>query len=133
LLSGLLGLDSSVLVRYLTQDDPAQSAAVDHLFETKLTSAEPGFVSKIVLCEVAWVLRRGYGFPRNRIHETFRRLLNVPELRFEDLALVERGLKSGHDLPDYLIHELGRAAGCSETVTFDRRFAKLDGVRLLGR
>jgi predicted nucleic-acid-binding protein len=30
------------------------------------------------------------------------------------------------------VHFLGEQAGCRETVTFDRRLARLDGVRLLG-
>jgi predicted nucleic-acid-binding protein len=32
---------------------------------------------------------------------------------------------------DALIHHIGSALGASKTVTFDRKFAQLDGVALL--
>lgn len=48
-----------------------------------------------------------------------------------DSAVVEAALTAEGEIVDALIHELGRQAGCDETVTFDERFARLPGVRLL--
>jgi predicted nucleic acid-binding protein len=60
-------------------------------------------------------------------------LSNTCELTFEDAEVLDRALsKGGHDPADMIIHALGQKHGWSETVTFDRRFARADGVRLLG-
>ena len=128
----MLALDSNVLIRYLTADDPAQFELAADLLEKRVSVDEPAFVSVVVLCETAWTLERFYGFGRNRIKDTVRRLLATPQVVFGDEAAVSAALEAQGDLVDALIHELGRAAGCSETVTFDRRFAQMDGVRLLG-
>ena len=52
----MIGLDTNVLVRYLAQDDPAQSRTATELVEHRLSEAEPGFVSIVAMAEVAWVL-----------------------------------------------------------------------------
>ena len=60
----MIGLDTNVLVRYLTQDDPVQSAQANAFVERQLSSAEPGIIGHGVLCEVGWVLSRAYGYTR---------------------------------------------------------------------
>ena len=55
----MIGLDTNVLVRYVTQDDPAQSAKASHLIES-LTVAAPGFVSLVSVVELVWVLQSCY-------------------------------------------------------------------------
>ena len=57
----MIGLDTNVVVRYLTQDDAVQSAKATDLFERGLTEEEPGFVSVVAMVETAWVLERVYG------------------------------------------------------------------------
>ena len=52
----MIGLDTNVLVRYLTQDDKKQSAKVNALIENELTAQNPGFITAITLVEVVWVL-----------------------------------------------------------------------------
>ena len=128
----MLALDSNVLVRYVVEDDPGETKVAAELIESVLSASEPAFVSLVVVCEVAWVLRSGYGFKPAQVRETLSRLSNACQLTFENAEIVDRALSEGrHDPADMIIHELGRAAGCSETVTFDRRFARAEGVRLL--
>jgi predicted nucleic-acid-binding protein len=130
----LLALDSNVLVRYLVQDDREQTRIAADFIESRLSSAEPGFVSLIVLCEIAWTLRAGYGFSPAEVRDTLIGLSAAGQLTFEREEIVERALsQSRYDPADVIIHELGRAAGCAATVTFDRRFARMDGVRLLAK
>ena len=57
----MIGLDTNVIVRYLTQDDAVQSAKATELFERGLSEEEPGFVSVVAMVETAWVLERVYG------------------------------------------------------------------------
>ena len=57
----MIGLDTNVIVRYLTQDDPVQSKQATDIVERRLTDANPGFVSIVVMVETVWVLDRAYG------------------------------------------------------------------------
>jgi predicted nucleic-acid-binding protein len=54
----MIGLDTNVLVRYLTQDDPIQSPKATAIIERHLTEQNPGFVSVVAMVETAWVLDR---------------------------------------------------------------------------
>jgi hypothetical protein len=56
----MIGFDTNVVVRYLTQDDGVQSAKATDLFERGLTEEEPGFVSLVAMVETVWVLERVY-------------------------------------------------------------------------
>jgi len=124
----VIGLDSNVLVRYLAQDEPAQSARATRLIERELSEREQGFVSLIVLVETCWVLKRLYGATAPELHETVRDLLDARQLALEDRALVARALAraadDGADLADALIAECALNAGCKRTVTFDKSATK---------
>src|SRR6516165_10644163 len=56
----MIGLDTNVLLRYIVQDDPAQSARASEILEEQLTEQEPGFVSLVTILEIVWVLRSLY-------------------------------------------------------------------------
>lgn len=130
----MIALDTNVLLRHLTQDDEEQARIANRLIEEELSATAPGLVSLAVLLEVIWVLRSGYGYGPDQVDTVVRALLLAPQLRVAQEDVVERALAADASigLADRIVHELGRAAGCSETVTFDRRFARLSGVRLLG-
>ncbi len=49
----MIGLDTSVLVRYLIQDDPVQSPHAGQLMERHCTADDPCLVNAIVLSESA--------------------------------------------------------------------------------
>ena len=57
----MIGLDTNVLLRYLTQDDPKQAERANNLILSQCTLQEPGQISLVVLCELVWVLRGAYG------------------------------------------------------------------------
>jgi predicted nucleic-acid-binding protein len=120
----MIGLDTNVLVRHLVGDDAAQTARARALLAARCTADDPGFVNRIVLCELVWVLARAYGFGRTLIAEALERLLNAAELQFEerDTAVEALGLyRDGKaDFADCFVGLLNRAAGCERTMTFDR-------------
>lgn len=131
----MIGLDTNVLVRYLAQDDPAQSRTATELIEHRLSEAEPGFLSIVVMAEVAWVLERAYRLADQEIAAAIEGVLQSEVLVVENeqevfTAMVT--LKEGRgSFADALIGALGVKAGCSWTVTFDRRAGRLDGFELL--
>jgi len=49
----MIGLDTNVVVRYLTHDDPAQTTAAVRVMDA-LSSDSPGFLSLIVIVELVW-------------------------------------------------------------------------------
>lgn len=130
----MIGIDANVLVRYLAQDDPAQSARATRLIESELSERQPGFIGVIVLVETCWVLKRLYGASVSELRDTVRDLLDARQLVVEQReavahALVRLGEVPG-DLADALILGAAEAAGCERTVTFDKTAAKL-GMSLL--
>lgn len=60
----MTGLDTNVLVRYIVQDDAKQARLATRHLESQCTPDSPGRINVIVLCELAWVLARGYGYDR---------------------------------------------------------------------
>jgi predicted nucleic-acid-binding protein len=131
----MIGLDANVVVRHLVDDDPVQSPVAHACFDG-LSLHEPGFVSIVTLAEVHWVLRQSYRFSRELVHAAIGRLLSASDLVIGDADIARRALaaaeETGCDFPDALIVQLGVAAGCGETVTFDRKAGVIDGIRLLG-
>jgi predicted nucleic-acid-binding protein len=130
----MVGLDTNVLVRYLAQDDAAQSARATRLVERELSEREPGYIGLVVLVETCWVLRRLYRATPDEVRQVVRDLLAARQLVVEQRALVARALgqlgdKAG-DLADALIAEGAVEAGCARTVTFDRKGTRL-GMELL--
>jgi predicted nucleic-acid-binding protein len=130
----LIGLDTNVVVRYLVQDDPDQSAVASALID-ELTDTNPGYLSVVAVVELYWVLRRAYRIDADRCAELLEGLLDARELRVDRDAIVRAALavsRGGSDFADAVIVELGRAAGCDYTVTFDRRAARDGAMQVLG-
>jgi predicted nucleic-acid-binding protein len=123
-----------VLVRYLAQDDAAQSARASRLIERELTEREPGFIGLVVLVETCWVLKRLYGASAAELRETVRDLLDTRQFVIEQRTVVLRALARPGDgaggLANALIAEGAAEAGCARTVTFDKQSTRL-GMELL--
>ncbi|WP_419938812.1 PIN domain-containing protein [Candidatus Palauibacter sp.] len=124
----MIGLDTNILVRFITGDDPELAATATRLIESRCTVESPGHVCVPVLIELVWVLRRGYRYEKNAVTEVVRQLLGAAELIVEDSEIVRLALRDyesgGADFADYLIGRSNRASGCASTYTFDRRAAR---------
>lgn len=129
----MIGLDTNVVVRYLVQDDPHQSATASALIDD-LTETDPGYLSLVTVVEMYWVLHRAYRVGVGRCAELLEGLLDARELRVDQDAVVRAALtanRGGLDFADAVIAELGRAAGCDYTVTLDQRAARDGAMQLL--
>ena len=131
----MIGLDSNILVRYLTQDDPVQSKRAADIIEHRLSLTNPGFLSVVVIAETVWVLDRAYGFSAEDIVAAIELTLqievlvveNEPEV-FTAMIALKEGLGS---FADALIGALGARAGCAATLTFDRKALRLPDFELV--
>lgn len=116
----MIGVDTNIVVRLVTRDEPTQTARAEELF-----GAERLWLAKTVLLETEWVLRHAYRLDPNVIHDTFRKLLGFPGLEVEDRPAVLRALgwfRDGMDFADAL--HLASSALASRFATFDRGLVK---------
>ncbi len=130
----MTGLDTNVLVRYVMQDDPRQSARATRLIES-FTGEAPGFVPVVAVLELVWVLSGGYGLGRPQVAAALESLLRSKELVVDRADLVAQALArfrdAGADFADTLIERIAVAAGCPVTMTFDVSAAKAAGMTLV--
>ncbi|WP_419934350.1 PIN domain-containing protein [Candidatus Palauibacter sp.] len=124
----MIGLDTNLLVRFITGDDPELATVATRLIQDRCTPESPGYVGVPVLVELVWVLRRGYRYEKAAVIQAIRALLGTAELIVENAEVVQLALRdyeSGTaDFADYLIGRANRACGCARTYTFDRRAAR---------
>jgi predicted nucleic-acid-binding protein len=121
----MIGLDTSVLVRYIVEDDPRWSKAASEFIDGGLTEDSPGYVNVIVLAELAWTLRTAYDFTREKIAAVIEELLQSSSFKIaEENSVYKALLKSnntGAGFADCLIAELNAAAGVTATYAIDKR------------
>ena len=113
-------VDTDIIVRYLTRDDPRQSPRAKVVIETGAV-----FVSTTVLLETEWVLRSLYDFPPARIAEVLRELAGLPTVAFEESSVAAQALEwfeGGLDFADAL--HLAKSSHCDAMITFDRAFIR---------
>jgi len=129
----MIALDTNVIVRFLVEDDRRQASRARSLIRNATTSKTPLYVSDIVFCEVVWVLDSAYGFGRDEIVSTLRRLLQARNLKFRSASQIAEALEaysSGPgDFADYLIREQACEAGCDVVATFDGALLSQPGFR----
>lgn len=129
------GVDTNVLVRYITRDDPGQERAASRFLESARTRSEPIFVNVIVLCELVWVLGRSYEYSRAEVAAVVERVLATEQIVVEDADLAWLALSdfkaSKADFADCLIGRKNLRLGCEETATFDGRLKGVTGFAAL--
>lgn len=127
----MIGLDTNILVRYLTQDDRRLSPKANALIEQQLTRENPGFVSVVVMAETVWVLRGCYSLSETELGDAIERLLSsealVVEYEEHVFGAMRLMLTRGAEFADALVGLLAARAGCTHTLTFDRRASRLPG------
>ena len=131
----MIAIDTNVLVRYLTQDDPTQAETATQVIEEATERGELLYITSIVLCEVVWVLESAYGHSKQEIRAVLERILRTAQLQFDckdQLWQAWQDYREGRgDFSDYLIAHLGARDGCQETVTFDKALGNHAAFRLL--
>jgi predicted nucleic-acid-binding protein len=131
----MIGLDTNILVRYITQDDPKQSSKAVRFVES-LTAEAPGYVSIVAVIELVWVLGSCYAQTKEDIGEILGTLLRTKEIVVANADTVWKAVRMFNackttDFADCLIECLSGAAGCDYTATFDRSAAKHCGMQLV--
>ena len=130
----MISLDTNVLIRYLVRDDADQAEAALHLLDA-LTPENPGYICREAAIEMVWVLDRTYRLPRDHIASIVQELARSEEIiveDHEDVIIAADGYRRGlADFADLMILAAARRNAASPVFTFDRRFSRLAGVRLV--
>ncbi|MHB8744165.1 MAG: PIN domain-containing protein [Sulfuricaulis sp.] len=126
----MLAIDTNVLVRLVARDDAEQVKASEQFI------GKGAWVSHLVLAETLWVLDAVYDLSHEQIATAIDMLLNHQDLTLQDGDVVAAALLHYRSRPmlgfsDCLVLEIARKAGYLPVGTFDRNFAKLDGVQRL--
>lgn len=114
-------VDTNVLIRFLTGDDPAQAAIAAERISR-------GFLLlPTVLVEMEWVLRASYDWPREQIEAAFRDIVDLPEAIGVPVGMdwVLDRFSAGADFSDMM--HLAMAGDADAFLTFDRQIEKRVG------
>lgn len=130
----MIGLDTNVLVRFFMRDDHKQHMRANTVMNS-LSSAEPGWVGLAVLMELVWVLTSVYKVDRLSVLQILDQLLSKREIVIERAEVIRHATRIYRDtkvgFSDCLISASAQAAGCTETLTFDKDAAKAAGMTLV--
>ena len=123
-------VDTNVLVRLITRDDPGQVASAEAFIQ-------PGaWVSLLALTEATWVLTAAYGREAAEIITAIEMLLDHQSLTIQWADVVVQALDLLRSRPalgfsDCLMLQTARQAGHLPLGTFDRSLAKVVGTQKL--
>lgn len=120
----MVAVDTNVIVRLLTGDDPQQFQRSQDVFER-----EQVFIPTTVILETEWVLRHAYQFSAAEIAAALRKLVGLDRVFLGDEAAVALAFdwyEQGLDFADVL--HLSQAQHCARMFTFDKAFVKRSQV-----
>ena len=130
----MIGLDTNVLVRYIMQDDPKQSAKATKIVES-LDDVGGGYITLVSMVELVWVLGASFELARAQVAQALDGIIRTKQFKIENADQVIRALrvfKAGKsDFADCLIERSANSAGCQHTITFDVNASKHAGMMLI--
>jgi predicted nucleic-acid-binding protein len=133
----LIGLDTNVLLRWLIPDRKgdlrSSEGELERVAEILLSEGAQFFVNSVVIAEIAWVLEQQLRLARPIVSEVLNRLLYAENITVGNDAEVRAAqsefVRSSANLADCVIAQLNLSAGCTHTITFDRKAARSAGFR----
>ena len=114
------GVDTNIIVRFLTGDDPGQSEKARAVLKRSDI-----FVAETVMLEVEWVLRHAYNFEAAAIHDAFIKLCGLPNIILPNPHRMQMALQwyaDGMDFGDAL--HLAANQACVTSFSYDRKFIR---------
>ena len=116
----MIAVDTNLLVRILTNDDPIQASRAVKIFKS-----DDIFIPKSVMLETEWVLRHAYEIKRSKIIMGFQKLIGLPNVRVEDPDSIYQAIswyENKFDFADAL--HLASSSRCESFATFDSSLIK---------
>lgn len=133
----MIGIDTNVLVRYITQDDEAQASLATDYIENYCSTGNKIFINHIVICESVWVLKKCYNLSKQRVINVIEHILKISQFSIENPQIIWQALsdykKAPADFADYVVSRTNKFYNCDETITFDQKAGKSKEFELLSR
>ena len=105
-MKSMKGIDTNVLVRYIVQDDPAQSKQANQFIKTStMTEENVIFIPAIVLCELVWVLESCYDYQKEDITTVLEKILKTQQFCSEPLEVLWNALRDYQQLNIDVLHK----------------------------
>ena len=124
----MIGVDTNILVRFLTRDDEKQANRVYLFFKNAEEEKKEIFISLLVVLELVWVLESVYEIKRIDILDSINMLIQMPIFKFENVTVIQNFIldaqESKFDLADLLIAQKAKISGCEKIFTFDKNASK---------
>ena len=121
-------IDTNLLIRFLTEDDPEKAKAVESLLSKAGKGEIRILIPSVVIAELVWVLKSFYDMQTGEISELVGAVLNTPGLDTQDKSILREALKTferkGIDFVDAWILEFARDRNIKTIYTFDRKHFK---------
>jgi predicted nucleic-acid-binding protein len=118
------GLDTNVLVRYITQDDLHQAELAEREIEEAVLKGEKLVIQPIVLFELVWVLESAYGYRKSEVAPVVDQIMRTAQFEIIEKDILWKAigdfLGGGADLADYYIGRANENYGAPTTLTFDK-------------
>ncbi len=129
-------IDTNLLVRYLTEDDPQKAKAVDTLLNSAAKGELKILIPSIVIAELIWVLESSYKMIAEDITGLVEAILNTPGIDTQDKSTIKAALKLYRsrkiDLIDAWIIEFAKTKGANRIYTFDKKhFRDAEGIEIV--
>lgn len=129
-------IDTNLLVRYLTEDDPQKAKAVDTLLNSAAKGELKILIPSTVIAELVWVLESFYKMIAEDITGLVDAILNTPGIDTQDKSIIKAALKLYRsrkiDLIDAWIIEFAKAKGAKRIYTFDKKhFRDAEGMEIV--
>lgn len=129
----MIFLDTNIIIRFLTNDDPKKADLCETLFENVKKGKQNLFLSDLVIAETIWVLEGIYKYNKDKLVECIQKILNTPNIEFEnkDLLLNAIGLYQLEDI-DYIDAynaTVMKYKNIKEIYSYDKDFDMLSEVK----
>ncbi len=128
-------LDTNVILRYLTWDDPAKARRCETLFKKTVEGKETLYTTTLVIAELVWTLEKAYGLPRGEIVTHVQQVLNTPNLEIDEKDALQAavglyGLKAIDFIDAYNAISM-ESNGVKAIYSYDRHFDALPPLKRL--
>lgn len=123
-------LDTSIFIRFLTDDVPEKADACEEILKKAVEKQETLFTTDLVIAEIVWVLESFYELPKNEIQDKVEKILNTPNLicLHKDLILSALILYSEKNI-DYIDAYnalILKENGIEELYSYDKHYDRID-------
>lgn len=124
-------IDSNIIIRHLTQDNPTLSPKATSFMEKIAKELALGFITSLVVHEVIYVLAYVYKVSRKDLVNSLKKLLKLKNLEVLDISkeslsqALDDFAKYNVDFPDCVYKQIAQGNSL-EILTFDRDFKKIN-------